>query len=567
MVTQSPPKINVDIDAILATVQLPPIPDHLFAGYAAIYIRVSSADQGERFSLPSQLKADLQKANAGNYRVKREHIFLDTHTGKLEKRPGFDKLRALVKTGAVKGVIIYSVDRFTRKVIHMLTVSAEFKQHGARLDFVEMPFEDTPTGRFMMTNLSAVAEFIGEKIIEDSKRGCREKLEEGKLTHGMAPFGYIYINKRQPNGARFEKTGDPKHAETIERVFKWRAIDKLPAYRIVKRLHELGLWSAKGGRWSRPTLHQMWRNPTYYGQHLRQGIFVACPAYVSEELWQAVQKVNEICRQQHSGRCSKNRYLLRGFLWCKKCSRRYTTSPGVRPGYKPRPSYRCGNFEYAPYRRLCDASQVFMDLIETAAWRAIWSLLKDPKLLLAMGEAAYRSLSKADDRSVEALKAERSRLEGAIATTRHMIQHNLMPFKEGGKDIRAFEKRIREIGEELIAAGQVRPLPPLRAAEAGLREITDGPEPSTYERRRDILEGIIDLRMTYLDGDLNITGKIPVPAAAQADSSSKNRCKGFGPDAERQREHHGDHQPLRTHQRSGRKSQIPQEDSHGGIVS
>jgi site-specific DNA recombinase len=523
------PKLNVNIDEILASVQLPPIPDHLCAGYAAIYLRVSSADQGERFSLPSQLKADLLKANAGNYRVKREHIFLDTHTGKLEKRPGFDKLRALVKTSAVKGVIIYSVDRFTRKVIHMLTVSAEFKQHGAKLDFVEMPFEDTPSGRFMMTNLSAVAEFIGEKIIEDSKRGCREKLEEGKLTHGSPPFGYIYINKRQPDGARFEKSNNPEHAKTIEYVFTWRAVDKMPPYRIVKRLHELGLRSAKGGRWSRPTLHQMMKNPTYKGLHRRQGIDVPCPAYVSEELWQAVQTVNEGCRQQHSGRCSKNRYLLRGFLWCEKCSRRYTTNPGVRPGYKPRPYYRCGNIEYKPYRRLCDAPQVFMDLIETAAWSAIWRLLKDPKRLLAMGEAAYRSQSKADDRSVEALKAERSRLEGAIATTRHMIQRNLMPFKQGEKDIRAFDKRIREISEELIAAGQVRPLPPLRAAEAGLREITEGAEPETYDERRDILEGIVDLRMTYLDGDLNITGKIPVPAAAQADSHSKNRCNGFIP--------------------------------------
>jgi hypothetical protein len=33
----------------------------------------------------------------------------------------------------------------------------------------------------------------------------------------------------------------------------------------------------------------------------------------------------------------------------------------------------------------------------------------------------------------------------------------------------------------------------LHAAEAGLREITAGKEPKTYERRRDILEGVIDL--------------------------------------------------------------------------
>ena len=68
-------------------------------------------------------------------------------------------------------------------------------------------------------------------------------------------------------------------------------------------------------------------------------------------------------------------------------------------------------------------------------------------------------------------------------------------------------------------------LPPLHAAEAALREITTGPEPKTYERKRDILEGILDLRLNYFDGDLEIEGKIPVPGAADASTGSgKKKC-------------------------------------------
>ena len=67
-------------------------------------------------------------------------------------------------------------------------------------------------------------------------------------------------------------------------------------------------------------------------------------------------------------------------------------------------------------------------------------------------------------------------------------------------------------------------LPPLRAAEATLREITSGSEPKTYECRCSILEGILDLRMTYYDGDLEIEGKMPMPDVSTSTGAGKKKC-------------------------------------------
>jgi hypothetical protein len=105
-----------------------------------------------------------------------------------------------------------------------------------------------------------------------------------------------------------------------------------------------------------------------------------------------------------------------------------------------------------------------------------------------------------------------------------MMQDNLMPYAKGKSDIRACGERIRQIERELAAAGRVVSLPPLHAAAAALREITAGSEPKTYERRRSILEGILDLRMNYYDGDLEITGKVPVPGAEASADSGKKKC-------------------------------------------
>jgi len=94
-------------------------------------------------------------------------------------------------------------------------------------------------------------------------------------------------------------------------------------------------------------------------------------------------------------------------------------------------------------------------------------------------------------------------------------------------------------------------LPPLHAAQAALREITSGPEPTTYEHRRSILEGIIDLRMNYYDGDLEIRGKIPVPdAKTVSPSTKKNWYSRIGANSQCQGQPGGDGEPRISPQSS-----------------
>jgi hypothetical protein len=54
--------------------------------------------------------------------------------------------------------------------------------------------------------------------------------------------------------------------------------------------------------------------------------------------------------------------------------------------------------------------------------------------------------------------------------------------------------------------------------------IRRGPEPSKPENRRSILDGFEELRMTYLDGEVTIDGRVPMPTDLRA--SGKKNCKG-----------------------------------------
>ena len=101
----------------------------------------------------------------------------------------------------------------------------------------------------------------------------------------------------------------------------------------------------------------MLQEPHLQGPAYARGIVVPCPAIVNEEMWEAVQRVTEQCRQQHTGRPSKNKYLVARFSWCAKCTRRCITSPGKQASGNRYPYYRCGNIEYKPYKRRCHAPE------------------------------------------------------------------------------------------------------------------------------------------------------------------------------------------------------------------
>ena len=169
----------------------------------------------------------LLKAARDGYRVRRDHIFIDTHTGKIANRPAFDAMKALVKRGGVKAVLIYNVDRLARKTLDALTLATEFKRYGAKLDFVETPYEDSAYGRFTFTQMSAVAELIGEKIVTDSKRGREEAMDEGWLPHRTPCYGYKCLSKREvltglsrprwilENGKRVAAPANERHPQLL----------------------------------------------------------------------------------------------------------------------------------------------------------------------------------------------------------------------------------------------------------------------------------------------------------------------------------------------------------------
>jgi DNA invertase Pin-like site-specific DNA recombinase len=523
-----------------------------------VYIRVSTLDQGERYSLPSQLKRLNAMAERFGKTIPPEWVFLDKHTGKTESRPDFDKLKALVRTGAPDDVYIFDVSRFARKAMDALWLAAEFKRHGVRLDFAEMPYEDTATGRFTFGQMAVVAEFLGEKIIEDSKRGQREKLEQGKLTHGSAPYGYVYIDKRKgKDGSCFEidtamsSVQGITRADVVRMIYGWRRAG-MASYRISQELNARGILSpgndrAEPGCWYPRVIRRMLTNPTYVGEHLRSGIVVPCPAIIAPPLWKAVQRVNQTTRERTTGRPS-HQYLLTGLVFCGKCAHRVrVTGHGQTLGRRTRPYYGCGNITYRPYQRNCDTREVPVDRLEAVVWSAIWELLSDPAKLLSEARAFYDAQER-DRKRGPRLEAQRDRLRAKRDRIVRMVEDGLKDYDKGRAAIQSLDREIAAVEERV--ATEVIQMPSLHAAEAAVREIAAGEEPETFQERRDILERLLDLRITILNGQMTIEGKIPVGDAVSANGTGSHREKsdsGVSADPERECEDRHRGEALRAH--------------------
>lgn len=418
----------------------------------------------------------------------------------------------------VDGIALSALDRLFRpgKRYGQFAILDRFVDQGKRIWSMREGLIDPGTDEGYDKCISAGGRAGAEwrELIRRTHDGRIEHLKAGKLDHGHAADGYRYIPKWQPNGNRFEI--NPERAPIIRMIYEWRRAN-MPPYRIARDLNNRGIRSARGGRWSRQTVLQTLQKPVYKGEHRRFGIIVPCPAIIEPDLWDEVQRITAESRAKHIGRPALRPILLRGLLWCGRCGRRCI----AKYNGKATANYRCGNYELKPpYLRHCEAPGIGQHAIEGAAWGEIWRTLTNPQLLVELARAYFESQEQQN--CSDSLQNELSGLKAKLQRTQAMVKDGLLDYSQGREDIRILQAQIKEHESEIRAAGKVVSLPPAAAIEASVREILDGPEPTTFEGRRSILECILDLRMTYDTGELTIEGKIPVPA--ESATSDRKKC-------------------------------------------
>ncbi|HKF26291.1 MAG TPA: recombinase family protein [Candidatus Acidoferrum sp.] len=483
---------------------------------AAIYIRVSTVDQGERYSPGIQKEKLLAKARAEGYHVPPEYIFLDKHTGKETARPGFERLRRLVKTGAVQAVFALGVDRLARKVVDAAVVAAEFKRHGAFLDFVEMKNDDSPEGRFQFNMLASVAEYMGEKIVEKGRDGQMQLVKDNRIPGGAVIFGH----DRHPTekGRRIKNEAEAAYVlKMCQMIDAGESSYAVAAWLNGRGIRGKGTNGNPPAEWSGKTARNLLRNPALIGECHTRGAKIPVPRLVPDALFYRVQKRLGENKGTRAGR-PPSESLLSRFLLDEHGHKMYPQRSGA--GYR---AYRCDcRTNKPPLRRLCDMPQVRAALIEKAVFSLIWETIIEPGKLLRAARAYYRHRPQQQDGvSTAGMERELATVKRAYNNIRRMCESGHCEFSEKQGELNALKRRIDSLEAELHAVAPILQLPDERAVEALARRADTSEEPVTFAKRRAILEGLEDLTVTYYrSGEFVATGRVPVGPEAQKSGAS-----------------------------------------------
>lgn len=309
---------------------------------AIIYARVSTEEQAEHgYSLQTQLEACRRYAEEHGLEVAIE--LQDDMSGAILARPGLDQTRGMLERGEADALIVYDLDRLTRKLAHEVLLREEFEQAGVELHVVRTgPAEATPEGRLRDHVQAVIAEYEREKIRERSKRNRVAKATSGKMVgDAKPPYGYARCGR----GREFRIVIDQRSAEIVRKIFAlYTGAPRYSLRALARELNRLGIPSPgataekPGDGWCRMTVLDILRRPAYIGDFKSHGVLISSPdlAIVDREVWEAAQRrIAE--NKQTSRRNRRHHYLLAGARLRCTCGRSMSGRMHTRNGASDQP--------------------------------------------------------------------------------------------------------------------------------------------------------------------------------------------------------------------------------------
>jgi len=210
---------------------------------AIAYLRVSTDRQGKSgLGLDAQREAVARHIAANGIELIGEFVEVETGKGSnaLAKRP--ELVAALAEAKRTKALLIVAkLDRLARNTRFLLTLI----DSGADVAFADMPQVAGPMGRFIITQMAAVAELEAGLISQRTKAALAAAKERGQE---LGKHGKIQAARNKAEAAKL--------LEPLAPVLNGLKAEGLTLRQMVAALNERGVPSPAGGRWHLGNLHK-----------------------------------------------------------------------------------------------------------------------------------------------------------------------------------------------------------------------------------------------------------------------------------------------------------------------
>lgn len=292
---------------------------------ACAYIRVSSEDQVDGFSLDTQERECRRYATSNKQEIVRIFPEKGVSAKTAAGRPVLQEMLAWIKKQkGVETVIVYKLDRLSRNQLDFHRIKEALKQSGVCIRSATEPHQTGPAGILNESMLAMFAEYDNAVRGERSRAGMAEAIKAGWWCWS-APVGYK--SARTSDGKPTLEI-DPATAPVIAEAFRRYSSKMAHKADIAKFLREKGVRSRNGKIISPEGVNNILTNPAYSGR-IRSTITDGemwkgnWTALVPVELW-------DRCQEHPSSQAGRRHrdlsedFPLRGVLLCSECSKALT---------------------------------------------------------------------------------------------------------------------------------------------------------------------------------------------------------------------------------------------------
>ncbi|ARK32186.1 recombinase family protein [Halalkalibacter krulwichiae] len=386
---------------------------------AAIYIRVSTQEQVENYSIESQRERLEAFCKAKGWTIYNTYID-GGYSGANTDRPALQEM--LSNLSEFKAVVVYKLDRLSRSQRDTLDLIEEhFLKND--VDFVsvtETLDTSTPFGKAMIGILSVFAQLERETIAERMRMGHIKRAQEG--LRGMGgnhdPSGYI-----RKNGVLEINDKEARHIQLVYDLYeRYHSITKVQEY--LKSIGE-PVWRFRRYR-------DILSNRLYIGEVSFAGKFYKGlhDSIISKDQFERVQSL--LSRHKGFNANKAKASLLSGLITCGECGEPYMT-------YQSTDKTKRGPVKYRYYT--CRARR-FPSEYDKKCMNKTWNQKKLDVLIKS--EIKKLSLNKQYDKK----EKELINYDLLIKRTDEKIERLIALYAEGKFNVELLEKQVNNLNSE-----------------------------------------------------------------------------------------------------------------------
>ena len=485
--------------------------NHEIKNKCALYARYSTDNQ-DKVSIDDQIEACKRYAQDNGMDILESYIFNDEKiSGTIGDRKGFNALKRAAATGAFDTLLVFMLDRLSRKVSDGMDMVEELEFHGVNIISVSQGIQTKDYSTKMCLPIYFhSAEMYAETVRIHTKKSHQSLLNNGFII-GTLPYGFKTERSTKNVGGITKEGAIPKRIESeiqvIKRIFQeW--VDGRSLKKIANGINKDAVPSRTKEGWNTGEISRILKNETYRGFYIygktkskrnpsiKKKIAIDLPPeqwfrrpeellrVVDDNLWNLAQERMDLVSSNFKSHKEKGggfignqksytdtspEYLLSGSLKCGVCGAAMVEASGKDGGY-----YQCRKYSEG---RCDNVRMVKRTFLEDKLLAQIKEKVLAPQVVHVLIEEITQSLANVFKHIPDQLNSRKLQLsdtsKGIENLTKVLMEHGDLAAPV--EKLRELEKRASVLRAEIQqlekASEAIPPIPDQEWIEAKLNHL------------------------------------------------------------------------------------------------